>query len=549
MIRNLKISNYALIEHLEIDFIPGFITITGETGAGKSILMGALSLILGQRADTNVLLNKDQKCIVEGEFAIDSKFQSFFDSNDLDYEEQSLIRREILPGGKSRAFINDTPVVLAVLKELGDQLVDVHSQHQNLQLNDNIYQMEVVDHVAGNHAQLQKYRKVFSAYTKASREYEKMKAGIENLKGELDFYEYQFRELDNAKLTGGELEILESELKTLEHAEEIKSSLVESAKAMLGEEQALELISVALNLQRKIAKFYSPSEDFAKRLDSVNIELKDIAREMEVLAGNMDYDPGRLNQARDRTDLLYSLMQKHKVREHSELIELRKDLEGKISQITYSDETLNALKKKIQDLEEELNSEAHILHGSREKTGKQIETKIMDMLKVLGIPNPTFRVSVDKIGTPDVNGMSDVRFLFSANKQMQAEEISRVASGGEISRLMLCIKSLLSDYKGLPTLIFDEIDSGVSGEVAEKVGTIMKEMAVGRQVMAITHLPQVASQGEAHFLVYKEESDSAANTYIRSLTKDERIKEIAKLLSGEEITGAALTNARELLKL
>lgn len=549
MIRNLKISNYALIDQLEIDLVPGFITITGETGAGKSILMGALSLILGQRAETGVMLNKEQKCIVEGEFHIDNKFKVFFKENDLDYEESSLIRREILPGGKSRAFINDTPVVLSVLKELGDQLVDVHSQHQNLQLGDNIYQMEVVDHVAGNAGSLTAYRKVYSQYNRKVQQYTSLKIELESLRTELDFYEYQFRELDIAKLEKEELGALESELSTLEHAEEIKSSLVESYKVLIGEGQGLSLLNEALNLQKKIEKFHAPSVDFSERLESAYIELKDIAQEMESIAGDTEYDPGRLNQARERIDLIYSLMQKHKLQDVDALIALKNELESKISAITFSDETLGKLTKEIAALRTDLEAQAGILCEKRKSTGLKIEKVIEGMLKQLGIPNPSFEVGVEKRGEPDINGMDDVRFLFSANKQSPVEEISKVASGGEISRLMLCIKSLLSDYKGLPTLIFDEIDAGVSGEVAEKVGSIMKEMSGGRQVLAITHLPQVASQGNAHLLVYKEETDAASNTNIKILGDEERVEEIAKLLSGEEVTGAALTNARELLKL
>lgn len=549
MIRNLKISNYALIDQMEIDLVPGFITITGETGAGKSILMGALSLILGQRAETGVMLNKEKKCIVEGEFSIDSKYKTFFEENDLDYEENSLIRREILPGGKSRAFINDTPVVLSVLKDLGDQLVDVHSQHQNLQLGDNIYQMEVVDHVSGNEALLTAYRKVFSAYNDKVQTFTSLKHELESLKNELDYYEYQFRELDSAQLEKEEIGALESEISTLEHAEEIKSSLVESFMALIGEGKAMPLLNEALNLQKKIEKFHQPSAAFSERLESAYIELKDIAREMESIAGDTEYDPGRLNQTRERIDLLYSLMQKHKVKDVDALIFLKKDLEEKISAITFSDETLGKLSKEIEALRTELEAQAGIMTEKRKSCGLKIKQEIEGMLSQLGIPNPSFEVSVEKRGEPDINGMDDVRFLFSANKQSPLEEISKVASGGEISRLMLCIKSLLSDYKGLPTLIFDEIDAGVSGEVAEKVGSIMKEMSGGRQVIAITHLPQVASQGNAHFLVYKEETDAASNTNIKVLGDEERVEEIAKLLSGEEVTGAALTNARELLKL
>ncbi len=548
MIRNLKIRNYALIEQLEIDFIPGFITITGETGAGKSILMGALSLILGHRADTGVLMNKEQKCFVEGEFKIDGKFKQFFDINDLDFEELTLIRREILPGGKSRAFINDTPVVLSVLKDLGSQLVDVHSQHQNLQLSDNVYQMEVVDHVCGNEIPLSKYRELFSAYSASVQEYKKLKSSIDNLKGELDFYEYQFTELEAAKLIEGEMEKLELELSTLEHAEEIKSSLVESYQALLGDGKGLTLINEAFNLQRKIANFHPPSSSFSERLESAYIELKDIAAEMESIAGYTEFNPARLNQARERIDMLHSLMQKHKLKSIEALIILRNELENKISEISFSDENMEKLNKKILNLKMKVESSAEKLHVARESSGKQIEKEIVDMLQLLGIPNPTFKVKVVLTEVPDENGMDDVSFLFSANKQSPAEEISKVASGGEISRLMLCIKSLLSDYKGLPTLIFDEIDSGVSGEVAEKVGIIMKEMSGGRQVIAITHLPQVASQGDSHFLVYKEENDLATTTKISVLTEEERVQEIAKLLSGEEVTVAALSNARELLK-
>lgn len=549
MISKLKISNYALIDKLEIDLVPGFVTITGETGAGKSILMGALSLILGQRADTGVMLNKEQKCIVEGEFTIDKGFKAFFEKNDLDYEESSLIRREILPGGKSRAFINDTPVVLAVLKDLGDQLVDVHSQHQNLQLSDNVYQMDVLDHVAGNENMINEYRSIFRAYTEKQQQYNTLKNEMEGLRNELDFYEYQFRELDSAKLEKEELGALEAEINTLEHAEEIKSSLVESHRALIGDGQILTLMSEVLNLQKRIVRFHAPSEVFSSRLESVYIELKDIAREMESIAGDTEHDPGRLNQARERIDLLYSLMQKHKVREVDELILLKKDLEEKISAINLSDETLGKLSKEISELRTDVEKQAGDLTKKREAHGDRIQKEIISMLQQLGIPNASFAVRVDRRNYADINGMDDVRFLFSANKQSPLEEISKVASGGEISRLMLCIKSLLSDHKGLPTLIFDEIDAGVSGEVAEKVGSIMNEMSAGRQVIAITHLPQVACQGNAHFLVYKEETDAASITNIRILEHDERVDEIAKLLSGEEVTEAALTNARELLKL
>lgn len=548
MISNLKIRNYALIENLEIGFSPGYITITGETGAGKSILMGALSLILGRRAETSVLLKKDQKCIVEGQFAIDHTYQPFFEENDLDFDSQTLLRREILPGGKSRAFINDTPVTLTVLKALGDQLVDIHSQHQSLHLNDHLYQLSVIDHVGGNSRELEAYREVYGRYQSERSSLEKLREQIERISGELDYYQYQFEELDDASLKPGELEGLEQELSELEHAEEIKLSLREAGEAITGERQVLYLLNEALQLLKKAGRVHQPSMEFAERLESGRIELKDIAGEMVAMEERIEYDPGRLQQARDRIDLIYSLLQKHKKQDLEELIALREDLNDKISAITLSDENLGKLEKEVARTLQELEARADALHVTREKAGKYVEESIARQLKALGIPHASFRVQVERTDHPGKNGMDDVRFLFSANKQAPVEEISKVASGGEVSRLMLSIKSLLSDFEGLPTLIFDEIDAGVSGEIAEKMGGIMKRMSGGRQVIAITHLPQVASMGNEHFLVYKEQEDQATVTHIRRLTGEERIIEIAKLLSGEKLTEAAMSNARELLK-
>jgi len=548
MISNLKIRNYALIESLEIGFISGYITITGETGAGKSILMGALSLILGQRADTSVLLKKDEKCIVEGQFTIGKQHHSFFEAHDLDFETETLLRREILPGGKSRAFINDTPVQLAVLKELGDQLVDIHSQHQSLRLSDHIYQMNVVDYVSENDRVLGEYRQIYDMYLVKKAALKEQREEIEKISGELDFYRYQYDELSKADLKPAEMEELEQESTQLEHAEEIKLSLTGAGEALSGEGQALNLLNEAVALQKRSAEVYPPSAEFAQRLESAYIELKDIATEMDALAERTEHDPGRLQQTRERIDLIYSLLQKHRLKEVEELIALREALNGKITAITFSDEHLKKLEAELGEIRGALQEHAEKLHAVRVKTGSFIEKKIAGQLQQLGIPNAVFLVKVDRTREPDRNGMSDVRFLFSANKQAPAEEISKVASGGEISRLMLTIKSLMSDYKGLPTLIFDEIDAGVSGEIAEKMGAIMKRMSGGRQVIAITHLPQVASQGEEHFLVYKQEEEHSTVTHIRKLSADERVIEIAKLLSGEKLSEAAISNARELLK-
>jgi DNA repair protein RecN (Recombination protein N) len=548
MISNLKIRNYALIESLEIGFISGYITITGETGAGKSILMGALSLILGQRADTAVLLKKSEKCVVEGQFAIGNKYLPFFEEHDLDFETETLLRREILPGGKSRAFINDTPVPLSVLKELGDQLVDIHSQHKSLRLSDHIYQMNVVDHVSENGRLLGAYRKVYDAYVSKKAALKQQREEIEKISGELDFYQYQFDELSKAALKPSELEELEQESTQLEHAEEIKLSLTGAGDALSGDGQVLNLLNEAVALQKKSGQVHPPSAEFAKRLESAYIELKDIAAEMLATAERIEYDPDKLQQSKERIDLIYSLLQKHRMKEVGELIALREQLNEKITAITFSDEHLTKLEDELHTIREELQQRAGKLHEVREKSGRFIEKKVAEQLMQLGIPNATFVVKVDRTSEPDRNGMSDVRFLFSANKQAPAEEISRVASGGEISRLMLSIKSLMSDFKGLPTLIFDEIDAGVSGEIAEKMGVIMKRMSGGRQVIAITHLPQVASQGEEHFLVYKDDEGNSTVTHIRKLSADERVVEIAKLLSGEKLTEAAISNARELLK-
>ncbi|MEX0987508.1 MAG: DNA repair protein RecN [Bacteroidales bacterium] len=547
MISNLKIRNYALIESLEIGFKSGYITITGETGAGKSILMGALSLILGQRADSSMLLRKDEKCIVEGQFSTGKHLKPFFDTNDLDFETESFLRREILPGGKSRAFINDTPVTLNLLKELGDQLVDIHSQHQNLQLNDHIYQLSVVDYVSENSRELDMYRMLYENYMVKRAEHKKQKEEIDKISGELDFYQYQYEELSKADLKTGEMEELEQEITQLDNAEEIKLSLTGAGEALTGEGKALNLLNDAVSHQKKAGKVHTPSTEFASRLESAYIELKDIAGDMLSLAERIEYDPEKLEQLKGRMDLIYSLMQKHRLKDIQELIELREQLNEKITAITFSDEHLKKLEREIEIVYTDLLKLAENLHITRKKTGAYIEKIISDQLMQLGIPNAMFRVKVDKTDTPDRNGMNDVRFLFSANKQAPPKEISKVASGGEISRLMLTIKSLLSNFKGLPTLIFDEIDAGVSGEIAEKMGSIMKQMSGGRQVIAITHLPQVASQGEEHFLVYKEEEENSTVTHIRKLSRDERITEIAKLLSGEKITEAAISNARELL--
>lgn len=550
MIRSLYIKNYLLIDHLDLDFSGGFITITGETGAGKSILMGALSLILGQRVDTSVLKLKDAKCIVEGTFVPGGRVRKIFEANDLDYEEITTLRREITPGGKSRAFINDTPVNLPLMKELGNLLVDIHSQHQNLRLNDHLYQMEVLTHIAGVEKELTQYRETFAAYSETDRELERVVRETGALKEELEYMQFQFNELQSAHLVDGEMEELESDLQRAEHAEEIRNALFESAGHLSTETSGiLDQLRTTLSQLQKISGLYTPSREMVSRLETVYIELKDIAAEVEHEAGKSGLEPGELERLRERMDLLFGLMQKHRVQELEELIRLRDQLGEKIESLTVSDERIAQLERERSGLLDTLEDQAAILHKMRRASAEEMQTKIEEQLKQLGIPNARFRVELVTTEVYDSNGSDQVRFLFSANKQLPLEEISRVASGGEVSRLMLTIKSMVSDRKGMPTLIFDEIDAGVSGEIADKVGGIMDQLALGRQVIAITHLPQVASRGGDHFVVFKEDTPDATYTRIRKLEPGERITEIARMLSGEEVTEAALSNARVLLRI
>jgi len=549
MIKSIYIRNYLLIDELEIRFSEGFTTITGETGAGKSILMGALSLILGQRADTSLLKLKDAKCIVEGEFTLDEAERMLFEENELDFEPLTTIRREIAPSGKSRAFVNDSPVNLPLLKDLGQRLVDIHSQHQNLQLHDHLYQLEVIDYLAGTKQDLAAYQSTYNAYRELCRELERVKDEISRMREDMDFMQFQYNELESAHLKEGELEALEADLQHAEHAEEIRTSLNQSAELFGAEGSGIldQLRETLLQLKR-VSKFFTPAGELSERLESTLIELKDLSAELEGHAEKTSMEPGRLEQLQERIDLLYGLMHKHRVKHLEELISIRDRLEEKLTDLTFSDEKIGKLEQQKYGLLDVLKRQSEVLHQKRSQAGGQVQKKVEDQLKILGIPNARFSVDILKKEDYDLYGCDDIRFLFSANKQMALEEISRVASGGEVSRLMLCIKSLVSDRKGLPTLIFDEIDAGVSGEIADKVAGIMDQLAGGRQVIAITHLPQVASRGTDHFIVFKEDTTEATYTRIKRLETGERITEIAKMLSGEKVTDAALSNARVLLR-
>ncbi len=549
MLASLHVQNYALIQHLEIDFRKGFTIITGETGAGKSILLGALSLLLGSRADTSILLMKDKKCYVEGTFDITGlNLKSFFEGNDIDFDEQTIIRREISTSGKSRAFINDTPVNLPVLKELGVKLVDIHSQHENLNLGNKQFQLMVVDTVAMNQDIRKEYFGCYQDYTRMSSDLKDLKEKSSRARTDLDYFTFQFQQLADAKLHPDELVELEEESALLSHAEEIKFNLLRISDLLSGDgSSVLSLLSDVIDAFNKISDFYPRSKDLLDRIESAYIELKDIGSESEVRGENVDIDSSRLQFVQERLDLVNDLLHKHNVSEVSELLRIRDELDKQIASIASFDDQIEELTRMISEAVTKLSGLDDKLRESRSKAMPVIEKRIIEMLRQLGIPNAQFgiRHEHDAVFTP--TGTDQVEFLFSANKKADLQELARVASGGELSRLMLCIKSLITNSMELPTIIFDEVDAGVSGEIAEKVGVIMKSMSEGKQVINITHLPQVAAKGDLHYVVYKYDDERSAVTDIKLLNSEDRILEIARMLSGEELTEAAISNAKELL--
>ncbi|NBC83134.1 MAG: DNA repair protein RecN [Bacteroidetes bacterium] len=551
MLKSLSIVNYALINQIEISFQEGFSIITGETGAGKSILLGALGLILGKRADTNVLLNKEQKCVVEGQFLVkDYDLHSFFREHELDYDEETIIRREILPSGKSRAFINDSPVNLSILQALTTQLIDIHSQHQNLNLNNQQFQLQVIDALAGNNEELREYKTAYKAFKEAEKSYKTLKETADKDSNELDYLQYQYQELEKAALQQNEDEALEVEQQELAHAEEIKEALSASVSLLTTDDRAIlnQLRSVYDHI-KSAASHLTAIRDIPERIESGLIELKDIAREIESWSGKINHDPERLELVNSRINLIYQLQQKHRVSSVKELIDVQQKLDEQISNIESFDDRLEELEKEYHATYKELLEKANALSKTRIAAGHKGQTQIDALLSELAMPHAQFYIKITEAGDITPNGKDDVQFLFSANKGMQAVELAKVASGGELSRVMLSVKSLLTHVKGLPTIIFDEIDTGVSGDVADKVGNIIKAMSGNMQVINITHLPQVASKGEHHFKVYKDDNTNATETHIKQLTEEERIQEIAKMLSGEHITDASLENAKELLRI
>jgi DNA repair protein RecN (Recombination protein N) len=551
MLHQLNIHNYALIDNLEINFDAGLNIITGETGAGKSIILGALSLILGQRAESKYFFNQQKKCVIEGTFKIaEFHLKAFFEDNDLDYESDTVLRREISADGKSRAFVNDTPVNLATLKLLGEQLIDIHSQQATREINDPMFQLLVVDGVAGHQPLLTEYQINYRAYKKATTRLQQLIADSDKAKADLDYFQFQFDELEKASLSADEQEELEQELFALNNAEEIKRNLTGALYLLQEGETAVTLQVKEANQQlASLEKFNPEISGLYERLNSALIEIKDIASEIEQLEQRTQTNEARADEINTRLSLIYNLQKKHRVSSNAELLSLQEELSGKIQQALFGDEEIENLQQQIKLQKEDLNGLASQLSANRIKALPDIETQVMDTLAEMGMGNAHLKIEHTLTANQELTktGIDHIRFLFTANKGHNLAEMSKVASGGELSRLMLSIKSIIARYTALPTIIFDEIDTGVSGEVANKVGIIMERLANNLQVITITHLPQIASKGESHYFVYKNNETATTYTQIRQLTEQERIVEIAKMLSGDKPGESALQNARELL--
>lgn len=550
MLQQLYIHNFTLIDKLDIHFSSGFSVITGETGAGKSIILGAIGLLLGNRADARLVKAGTDKCIVEAHFDISRyDMQQFFIDNDIDYEpDDCIMRRELRANGKSRAFINDTPVSLTTARELGEQLVDIHSQHQNLLLQKDDFQLSVVDIIANNSKELQQYRTTYREYSDTKAALKKLKEQIAANRANEDFLRYQAKELADANLVAGELTELEQEVETLSHTEDIKTALYSADEALSNDNVGIiSSCKSAISRLSTITEVYPPVRELADRLDSAYIELKDIAHDISSLADNVDYDPQRLEVASSRLDALYSLQQKHHVETVEELIALRDNILHQLSHIDNADEELDALKAKVNELLAICTTKAKALTATRQKAAKKIEQQITDRLIALGMPNTRFEVRIEEKPLSN-DGADKPAFYFSANKNTPLQPVAQVASGGEIARVMLSLKAMISGAVKLPTIIFDEIDTGVSGRVAEMMAQIMKEMGdSNRQVISITHLPQIAALGSNHYKVEKTDTADGTTSTMRQLTPEERITELAQMLSGSNITDAAIQNARSLL--
>lgn len=550
MLKSIFISNYALISTLEINFQPGLSVLTGETGAGKSIILGALSLILGQRADNKSIKKEEDKCVVEAVFDISAykHLDDFFETNELDHDVyHCIIRRELTASGKSRAFINDTPVALTVLRDLTSRLIDIHSQHENLLLSNASYQLEVLDTVARNNELLQEYRESYLVWKADEKTLEKLKADSAKAASETDFIRFQFNQLQEAKLIPDEQQELETEQETLSHIEEIKTELNKITGLLDGEQGSLLQLKESVAAMSKIAKFVTEGDTKLERIQAAYIDLKDLTQELILLQESLDYNPARLEETENRLSELYSLMQKFKVNSVEALIEKRDSFGTQLQHIDSFEEEIDRLEKKLAASFTHLQKYALLLTESRTSQIATVEQYMIQQLSQLGMPNIQFKIRLIPIQQYTENGIDQVEFLFSANKNREMQRVEEIASGGEISRLMLAIKSLIAGKSDLPTIIFDEIDTGVSGEIAHRMGEIMLQMSRTMQVITITHLPQIAAKGEHHFRVYKDDSGQQTETYIQRLSVTERVDEIATMLSGKVRGEAAIQNARELL--
>lgn len=552
MLRNLHIQNYALIESLDLDFTEGFSVITGETGAGKSILLGAIGLLTGQRAETAAIRRGATKCVVEGTFDVSGyALQALFEENDLEYDAECIVRREIAATGKSRAFINDTPVPLTILKQLGERLIDIHSQHQNLLLNTEGFQLRVLDTLSDDKSIRQEYAEAYRHYRDTAARLEALRTQLTGDQGDEEYIRFQLNQFDEWRLQEGEQEELEQELELLTHAEDIKESLYRIDTVLSGDEggQTSTLRSVVSQL-RSLSSIYPGAEEWHERMESLYIELKDIAEEVSDASESISFDPERQAWVEQRLDTIYTAQQKHRVGSVAELLEIAQRFRDTLLRIEESEERIAAMEQETAAALEALQQAAERLTTQRRAVGTTFEKEIAARLMELGMPNTRFAVDITPRRQPDSTGADSVAFLFSANKNGALQNIADVASGGEISRIMLSLKSIIATATAMPTLIFDEIDTGVSGAIAARMADIMEDIARhGRQVISITHLPQIAAKSTAHYKVYKEDTDDATVSHIRTLTTDERIGELAQMMSSGTLTEAAINNAREMLGL
>lgn len=549
MLANLSIENYALIDSLQVDLASGFTVITGETGAGKSILLGGLSLVLGKRADLSSLRNKNQKCIVEAYFLIkDYGLRSFFDDSDLDYEETTIIRREILPSGKSRAFINDTPVTLDILSRLGDQLIDVHSQHQTMRLTENDFQFKLIDALANNKLRLSQYTKTLKSYTKLQKELDDLLEFQRNATKEQDYNTFLLTELEAAPLKEGILEELETQYEQLNNVELIKEELSKGDQLLNDDEiGVLSLMSEARAALSKLAGFGTQYESLYERIKSVFIELDDVNTELQAFQDAVESDPALLEEVNTKLQLLYNLQKKHGATEISELITVRDELAEKVFETANVDQKISLKTTELQELESALEEQGVLLREKRKSVIPQLKKQLEADLSLLGMPSASFQITLHPADSFKANGMDELSFLFTANKGTSYGLLKKVASGGELSRIMLVIKAILAKYEKLPTIMFDEIDTGVSGEISNRMADIMRDMSSEMQVFSITHLPQVASKGHHHFKVYKTEENEETHTNMKKLAHDQRVIEIAQMLGGKDLTDSAMAHAKELL--